>query len=234
MKNLYITFLLGFLSSASDIPNYLKADFEEAILFLHDNEDQIDLIAKEFPSNDQSVVLSIVAPELIRFQLFNDFFETKALEWAYVNGGVDAADYSIGRFQMKPSFIELLELEVLSKPELTDQFINLIEYKSDAPKAIRKERVERLKDFNWQLRYSNLYFCLMKNYYFCIDSRDLLSFIHISATAYNLGFNHPIAEIESYGKKQAFPYGNGYETDQLAYGRWSQLFYISLTHPKSN
>ncbi len=58
--------------------------------------------------------ISIVLPELIRWNALQDIMETTALELLYVEKGKDGADFSIGYFQMKPSFIENLENYVLT------------------------------------------------------------------------------------------------------------------------
>lgn len=59
-----------------------------------------------------SEALAIVSPELIRWTAFKDFFETTALELLYVKKGKTYADFSIGHFQIKPSFVEQLEAYV--------------------------------------------------------------------------------------------------------------------------
>ena len=50
---------------------------------------------------------AIFFPELIRYSFIRDLLETTALEYLYIENGKNYADFSIGRMQMKPSFIEI-------------------------------------------------------------------------------------------------------------------------------
>jgi len=61
-------------------------------------------------------VLSIVFPELIRFNAIQDKIETFALQSLYVKYGKDYANFSVGPFQVKPSFAESLEKDFVKFP----------------------------------------------------------------------------------------------------------------------
>ena len=61
---------------------------------------------------------AILFPELIRYSVYKDFFETQALELLYIDYGKKTADFSIGRFQMKPSFAEAVEAYILAHEQL--------------------------------------------------------------------------------------------------------------------
>ena len=54
-------------------------------------------------------VLAIVFPELIRYSKLQDVIESNDLKVLYVQFGDTYSNFSIGRFQMKPSFCEQLE-----------------------------------------------------------------------------------------------------------------------------
>ena len=55
------------------------------------------------------LAVAVVFPELVRYSALMDFMETTAVKALYQQKGVKGADFSIGRFQMKPSFVEDLE-----------------------------------------------------------------------------------------------------------------------------
>ena len=57
---------------------------------------------------DAEIIIPILFPERIRYSIVRDFFETAFLEAIYTSQGSDYIDFSIGDFQMKPSFIEKL------------------------------------------------------------------------------------------------------------------------------
>jgi hypothetical protein len=107
--------------------------------------------------------LAIVFPEMIRWSAFNDFIETAAVEQLYVRQGKAVADFSIGHFQMKPSFIEDLEQYVSEHPYLrAAQSVVITE--RDLRKA-RTLRISRMKTFDWQLRYAHAFWIVAKDKY---------------------------------------------------------------------
>ena len=55
------------------------------------------------------LAVAVVFPELVRYSALMDFMETTAVKALYQQKGVKGADFSIGRFQMKPSFVADLE-----------------------------------------------------------------------------------------------------------------------------
>ena len=101
-----------------------EAERSEAIQFIESHEALIKKICLEKgqrPSN----VLPIVFPELIRYSLFRDYLETTMLERLYVKEGTSGADFSIGHFQMKPSFAE--KIEIAAKGTQMDNYWKCIE-----------------------------------------------------------------------------------------------------------
>lgn len=167
--------------------------------------------------------LAIVFPELVRWSVFNDFFETKAVELLYVQAGKDAANFSIGQFQMKPSFVEQLEAYVATHPALST--FSYVVIKEETEKKSRNVRIERLKQFAWQLRYAHVYWLVaqdrFKNRIFKTKSER----VHFFATAYNYGFTKPELEIESWQKRKSFPMGSKYTGEQVAFGDLAVEFY---------
>jgi len=229
MKNLLIILFLSLLNPGNPLPADLHADFKAAIDFIDQQEMILQEVSREFPENNQKAVLAVVAPELIRYELFSDFLETKALELAYIRGGSEVVDFSIGRFQMKPSFVEEVEYHIHHHPLLSATYRQIIDYPPNSTTTdIRQYRLERLKDFKWQVRYAHLFFRIVNDCFSGVEpdqQNNLLAFI---ATAYNYGFSRPVEEIHDYMKIQAFPYGRKFETKQLSYGEWSQLFYQQM------
>ena len=96
---------------------------------------------------------------MLRYSLWRDLFETTALELLYVKGGKTVADFSIGWLQMKPSFAEMVEGKVQEDSILFQKYSSLLIYQSSTTDSIkvRKERIERLKQFEWQLLYLNAF-----------------------------------------------------------------------------
>ena len=58
------------------------------------------------------MAIAVVFPELIRYSALRDKIEITLLKSLYIYKGDDYADFSIGQFQMKPSFAELIHKNV--------------------------------------------------------------------------------------------------------------------------
>ncbi len=224
MRNFVFILILCFASTSFTIPGQFKRDISEAIQILKKEQGTIDRISAQYDCQ-KSEVLSIVFPEIIRYSRFKDFFETKVLEQLYVLKGNSWADFSIGVFQMKPSFVEDLEYHVLYMPELKADFQEIINYDIISEESKRFERIERLKSFEWQLKYAFCYYFIMQKCYeghrFANDETRLRFF----ATAYNFGFTKPFDEIETWMNEKAFPYGKKFKTEQFAFCELSADFY---------
>ncbi len=193
-----------------------EKDILTAVNFLRNEKNTVlDIQKTSDTEGSGGEALAIVFPEMIRWSAFRDFFETKSLETLYVFGGKSAADFSIGHFQMKPSFIENLETYVAENPSFKDY--NYIIPAQNSDEERRSERVKRLKQLKWQLRYAHVYWAvahdLFKNKTFKTPSERVRFF----ATAYNYGFEKPVSEIEKWQNKVAFPYGAQYKGNQVVY-----------------
>lgn len=172
-----------------------------------------------------ALIMSVVFPEMIRYSMFRDFFETKAIELLYVNDGKESADFSIGCFQMKPSFIEMLETEIEQNIILRKKFTGLYTYSSDlrSVNEIRYQRVQRLKSIEWQLYYLKAFCILISMQFdeFQIDNENKLPYMSL---VYNYGLNTDINQISGYLKKKTFPYGPGHH-NPFSYAEVSQYFF---------
>jgi hypothetical protein len=171
-------------------------------------------------------VLAVIGPELIRYGEVRDLLETGALEIGYVEWGELQADFSIGPFQMKPSFIEHFEQAWARHPYWGEAFRRDFQYSSSHPKKIRRERLERMKSPVWQLRYAAAFCALVQDLTDpCWSVEDRLTWV---ATAYNYGFHRPPAEIQAWQVVERFPYGAHFRGPQMAYGEVSRHLYAQL------
>lgn len=84
-------------------------------------------IAAEMPNlspDERAIAISIVAPEVSQYSQVADFLEMRALGISYLNNG--SADFSVGFFQMKPSFVEELEKKIAANRSLKAKYAALI------------------------------------------------------------------------------------------------------------
>ncbi len=135
---------------------------------------------------DARLAEAIVFPELIRYSMWQEEIERAAVNALYIRGGKDMANFSIGRFQMKPSFAEEVEREwnrsVLSR-EYRFSF-NL----GDNSEA-RRSRVRRLSTEEGQCRYLAIFIRLQLLRHPRLQQLSLQDQVGYLATAYNRSYN---------------------------------------------
>lgn len=222
---LFLLFIsMSTIVHASDFRYIFGDDYDDALNFLKENKDMIFKSSEEY-NNDAGVVISIVFPELIRYSLVRDFLETNALEFLYINGGKNAADFSIGSFQMKPSFIENLENQIRKAKNLRSKYHDVNDFQTLNPLEIRAERVKRLKSLEWQILYANCFFDLLTTRFPEIRKKPKSQQIQILSTAYNCGKYNSIDEIINCSKNKYFPYGVKFKGEQYAYCDIAVNFY---------
>lgn len=218
--------------------NIEKVYFEDSCLFcstypdacksyytsLYENKDLFDKVIQLDYNLDKNILLSIVAPEISFYDRFVGQMETIASEIFYVQLGFDYADFSVGLFQMKPSFIEDLENSLDSFPEL-EKYKNQIRIKSNDQQKKRSIRLDRLKKVEWQLKYLCIYYIYMEKKHQNKKFISKLDKIKFYATAYNCGFNKSNSVIQKFYNLKLFPSKKlGYK-DHFQYGEISIYFY---------
>lgn len=147
---------------------------------------------------------AIVFPELMRYNSLKDGIEVESLRTLYVQFGKEYANFSIGIFQMKPSFAE--EVEEKAKtilPASINEELQLA-YNSTDAEEIRSERVERLQDEQWQLVYLTAFTCICNEIYREKKFDSDLEKLQWYATIYNAGFNKTDAYISQKIKEEHF------------------------------
>lgn len=141
------------------------------------------------------VAEAVIFPELIRYSLFQDKMETGAVKALYVSKGAGGCDFSIGRFQMKPSFAEELEKRWM-RSGLARQYGMYFDTKDN--EIARRIRVTRLEDEEWQCIYLAIFLKMLyldygsldrngKQVQDGIDTLPVKEQVRLAATAYNRG-----------------------------------------------
>ena len=156
---------------------------------------------------DPLTLIPVVFPEILRFSYVRDRAETLGLEALYVTGGSSRADYSIGRFQMKPSFVERLESSMAAGAAIPDGFRAALDYPAGANEpAAREIRLQRLRDPRWQVLYLAAFGSIVERR-FNLDSLSTEDRIRFLAAAYNRGFWLSEEQIRSAAEWKIFPRG---------------------------
>lgn len=205
-----------------EIKHFFGNSYQKTIQYLQKNK---STLRKCLPPQPQvaSFILAMGFPELLRFSKFQNQLETTFLEILYVKQGTAYANFSIGRFQMKPSFAETLEKQ--AKTYMPHASPNIYFYQAKRIKSIRKERVNRLTQFTWQLKYLHILYKTLNMRYAhkkFISQEDKLRFF---AAAYNFGFLASEKRIARWSQTNAFPYGRNHIGKQHNFTKIAWDFY---------
>jgi hypothetical protein len=195
---------------------YYRKEINRAFSLLKKQKKNIDM---ELSKNEKVQILSIAFPEMLRYDSYSDYLETSSNKILYVNEGKKASDFSTGYFQMKPSFIEDLENYVTNTDDLK-QYNWIIIQKKDEIES-RKERISRLGNFQWQLRYLKVFWYVAEYKYQNIDFKTTHEKIRFFATAYNYGFTKPEKEITKYQFIKKFSPGEMTDSKKFAFADFS-------------
>jgi len=149
------------------------------------------------------LAVAVIFPELVRYSALRDKMETTLLKVLYINLGEEYANFSIGHFQMKPSFAEIIReraSDVLNRRSDVN-FKRRVEF-SDV-KQFRKSIVTDLDDTRAQLNYLSVFIkiCEKDHKTNSMDVEERLKFL---ATAYNYGLDASSGQIESMINKKFF------------------------------
>ncbi|HEY1040566.1 MAG TPA: hypothetical protein VGF30_14230, partial [Bacteroidia bacterium] len=143
-----------------------------------------------------------------------------------------AADFSIGRFQMKPSFAEDLERQLQANDSLGKMYNNLLTFKSNDVKAIRTERIKRLGSFKWQLIYLNSFVSIINQKFPDKEFASQADKVSFYAAAYNGGYHKSSKEIETSATLRYYPYGTKYKGKQYSYSDVAVYYFNKTFAPK--
>lgn len=226
---LLVTLAFFFSVSGSLTPaQFFGESFTDAVSFYRNNRSYYEHFFRSY-GLDANLAAAVVFPETVRYNRFCDFVETTALEVAYVSGGKSLSDFSIGRFQMKPSFVEELERRVASNPASLAKYQEIIDYEGCTnPSEIRKSRLMRLRQFRWQMVYLACFISVANIQYAKELQTQPNEALLILSSAYNLGLSADFTALVRVANTKSFPYGNPHE-GRFSYYDVANFFYHNYT-----
>jgi hypothetical protein len=192
-----------------------SSDYQRAAKFLS-TEKALDSIIQSHGLNTKEVT-AIVFPELIRYNSIQDKIETFALETLYVQYGKEYANFSVGEFQIKPSFAERIEIDFIKKfgtKELTTNF-QIMASDTIQNDVNRSKRLKRIKNKSGMINYLCLFWKVMSVKYPTWRSEE--EKIRFFATSYNCGYWKSRKEIQSFQLKKFFHTGLSITSTQYNY-----------------
>jgi hypothetical protein len=230
MKVLVVLFLL-FSSSivTSQRLNYREEfgeQYDFATAFLKQNDSLFKKYAIAYNLNPK-FLKAIIFPELIRYNSVYDAIEINTLKFLYVQKGDFYGDFSVGYFQMKPSFAKKIESDAnvfLDKTFL--KTIGFDNYKKDnLSETSRKQRLIRITNLESQLKYLIVFVKIgklkFKNYYFKTEVEK----VKFYATAYNSGYYKSIRILNKKLYSKSFYTGRIVKSTLYNYGDISTNYF---------
>ena len=220
--SIYFSTLYSFGKETIDYKIFFKDEIIEANNYLKNTSQLFDHSCKKYKHSKKEIT-AIIYPELLRYNYFKDFIETSSLELIYVNFGPKVADFSIGHFQMKPSFVEQIEKQIQSDESLFKKYKSLI----IKGKNKRLVRINRLKSTHWQLIYLHAFVDLCQIKFPFLKKESQNNKIHFLAACYNIGFNYSLEHIKKRSHLEIFPFGIKYNEKQCCYSAISWSYFNS-------
>lgn len=234
--------LLAALSSCNtgDIPIDRRENWQFATRYAASHREAWNAVWADFDI-PLDVAEAVIFPELVRYNQIQDAIEISSLEAAYPEEGIHGCDYSVGRFQMKPSFVEDLEKRWM-RSGLGKRY-GLVFDTAETVEA-RQERLLRLKSEEGQCRYLAIYLRML---YLDYGSKDkdgrvkqaglemlpAAEQVYLAATAYNHGTrwaspgSGSLERIRAVAAEKTFPLPNLWRTKykNYSYGDLAARYY---------
>ena len=154
--------------------------------------------------HDARKAMAIVAPEVCLYSSLSDKVETYTLKVLYAQTG--KGNFSIGYFQMKPSFAEQIETIISSQNILKSKYFELI-INEDTAQATRAERVVRLSSLKYQVLYLAAFYEIASSKVANWEStkKNTTQRLKNIATLYNGGLNLTETDVLKLQCKRQFP-----------------------------
>jgi len=215
-------------SQKTDYRGIFGSDWEKAELYISENKSWIKQLCQKYDVS-YPLAVAVVFPELVRYSALRDKMEITLLKALYINLGEDYANFSIGRFQMKPTFAESIRLKVpLLKVRLRNQFRGKI-----TNEDIRKYRASIVKDLE-QPESEFLY--LIAFLKICGSAYNLKEMneeekVKFLATAYNYSFLKSFDEVDKMIDKKFF-YSTLVRGESYSYADISAFWYRNYQNNK--
>ena len=151
-------------------------------------------------------VSSVVFPELLRYSEFRNELESLMNE-CLAFASEESNGFSIGLFQMKPSFAAKVEALLCENPELKGKYAS-IDFGGDLSSFdSRVKRIKRLNNFDLQVEYLKA-FADYEIKALSLENETFTKRLCFLATAYNYGIQTDRSFLEPVFDWQTFPSGN--------------------------
>jgi hypothetical protein len=210
MKTALLIFTQILLSSfetpvENDYRQVFGRDYTWAVNWLKQHDALIEEYASAFNIPGKELK-AIVFPELIRYNGLFNAVEIESLKYLYVREGRYYADFSVGYFQMKPSFAEMVEKDggkLFNARRLREigwkNFINAADNEMS-----RKERVKRISNTREQIIYLCVFYKVCQSRFRNRIFASPVERLKLFATCYNAGYRRSYESLMAFQLKNNF------------------------------
>lgn len=197
------------------------SNFTEAIDFFKSCRSEFVSNTPGLTKQERMMAAAIVAPEVSTYSMVMNFVELRSMFVTYVYQG--GGNFSVGVFQMKPSFAENIEKQSMENKQLSKEYASWVAdfLPGESLKADRRARLNRLDDPVWQMRYLTLFFKLAQQKTSQINFKSSDEKLRYLATLYNSGLNITKERAYKMMTQKRFPHFN----PQFNYSAISLEFY---------
>lgn len=199
---LFFSYLVKTFSQSPDYKEIFGSNWDKALAYENENKSWMR------PILDRNhipyyIAVAVVFPELVRYSALRDKMEITLLKTLYINLGDQYANFSIGQFQIKPSFAELIRKDCPSALGRKSGIIFMQPEKFENISDYRKTIVADLENAESEFKYVAAFYkiCEKKFRINKMDERERLRFL---ATAYNYGLDKTEDEIRNMMDKKYF------------------------------
>ncbi len=203
--------MIGSLITVFAIGGYAAAypsNVSEAMDFFRTYRNEFVTNTQGLTEEERIMAAAIVAPEVSTYSTVMNFIELRSMFVTYVYQG--GGNFSVGVFQMKPSFAEDIEKQTMENRQLSKEYSSWISdfRPGDSLKADRRARLNRLDDPIWQIRYLTLFYRLAKQKTAQMKFKNSEEKLRYFATLYNSGLNITKEKANKMMTKKRFPHFN--------------------------
>lgn len=213
-------------SQDGELKNAFGKEWKKAAQRIEEHRPQWQEI---FESLDADVLEceAIIFPEQLRYSRLQNGMEEGATIALYVKGGTQAANFSVGYFQMKPSFVEEIEAAWMKSP-LRHKYKLYFDLRDS--QSSRQKRLERLLDEQWQCVYLGMFYRLVRERIPELEKLSGRERVLLMATAYNRDFDASLEQLQLMREDylfhtDIFPSEN---TEYYSYGEISAQWYSEI------
>ena len=227
-SSILFCFEVSSFSQEEDYKTVFGKDWDNALSFVTENESWMRGLSEEY-NISYPIAIAVVFPELIRYSALRDKMEITLLKSLYTYKGKDYADFSVGQFQMKPSFAESIHKNVtFLKGRLKNQFKekaikeDIVKYRA----GIVKDLEEPESQFLYLVAFLKICDAL-----YSLNEMQEEQRIKFLSTAYNYGFRKSFKEIDAMTDKKFF-HTNLVRTESYCYADISWSWYVNYLKNK--